>query len=81
MNATAQRAAAKIVELINSHPRRPTQQEIAAVLAKELAAAAEPGLSQRALADLARWDQAVREWQNPPDDEEVGFSDEELEGG
>jgi hypothetical protein len=83
MNATAQRAAAKIVELINTRPRTPTQQDIAAVLAKELAAATEPShLSQRALADLARWDEAMREYLGAyyeDENAEISISEEQLE--
>jgi hypothetical protein len=60
MNATAQRAAAKIVELINSHPRTPMQQEIAAIIAQT--AADEVGATS--CTDAAALRHLLAEWEN-----------------
>jgi hypothetical protein len=53
-----QQAAAEIIALINSKPRTPTQEELAAIIGTTTAV---PSLSENGRADLLRWDAIVRE--------------------
>jgi hypothetical protein len=54
-----QQAAAEIIALINSKPRTPTQEELAAIIGTTTAV---PSLSENGRADLLRWDAIVREY-------------------
>jgi hypothetical protein len=81
-HAAIEEIAAALQALINSRAQSPSKSEIASVIAKKIAPPAEPGhLSGKALADLARWDQEMREYLDYYEDEnaEISISEEQLE--